>query len=246
MKKLFAIILTLVLTLSLAACGNKEEAYNETEEDVKEKVTEAINNENIESTIGEDKQNNQPEEITVTKDEPVTEKNEKTTASLQTTKGDVQNTVTTKPATTKPATTKPAATKPATTKPAATKPAVTVAPTTEAEKNNVFFNANNNIVQKNCISIRPRYVYWENGYLVAECFVINGYDYAVSQINVKNLSFSNSRGLIASAGFGTIGNVTLQPNAHVVWTFKFAPNTISQTNADLSSLTSNVQCSYVY
>jgi SLAP domain-containing protein len=118
--------------------------------------------------------------------------------------------------------------------------------TAEVADENYFFNENNNIIEENNISIRPRYVYWENGYLVAECFVINGFDYTITQIEVDSFSISNHSGLIASASFGMINNVTLQPNEHVIWTFKYAPNAVFMSGANLGSLTCNFSCSYVY
>jgi SLAP domain-containing protein len=125
---------------------------------------------------------------------------------------------------------------------------ITIMPeiTTEAIDDNYFFNDENNIIEANNISIRPRCVYWDNGYLVAECFVINGYSYPITEINVEELYIYNNSGLIAAASFGIINNVVLQPNEHVVWTFKFAPNTIYMQNADLSELNLKYSCGYVY
>ena len=104
---------------------------------------------------------------------------------------------------------------------------------------NVFFNDSNNAIDVNAVSIKPRYVYWDNGSLVAECFVINGFSHNVYNIDVKALSFSNDAGLIASAGFGTLNGATIAPNSYLVWTFSFAPDTVAANNALLSHLICN-------
>lgn len=191
MKKIIAILMTIALTLSFAACGKTEDKPEREEQTTKNSVVESAiattSKEEVESTTekAEDKE-------TATKEE---------------------------------------------------KPTETI---TEATVENYFYNPENNIIEENNLSIRPYRVYWDNGYLVAECFVINGYDYAITQINVEELNFSNHSGLIASGNFGIIENVTLQPNEHVIWTFKFAPDCVYMPNADLSYLSCSYSCSYNY
>jgi predicted small lipoprotein YifL len=101
---------------------------------------------------------------------------------------------------------------------------------------NVFINENNNYYDVDVVSIRPRYVYWENGKLIAECFVINGFNHNVFNINVKSLSFNNGSVDIASAVFGVMNDVVLAPYNHVVWRFEFSADCVANYGADLSSL----------
>jgi len=101
---------------------------------------------------------------------------------------------------------------------------------------NYFFNENNNYYDVNAISIKPRYVFWQDGRLYAECFVINGFAHNVYNINVKSLTFGNADGQIASAGFGTLNDVVLPPYTHIIWTFEFPAECVSTANAELSSL----------
>lgn len=130
------------------------------------------------------------------------------------------------------------------------KPTSSSNPETSVEKVedvNVFFNPNNNFHDLNAVSIRPRHVYWEDDALVAECFVINGFSHNVFNINVNELKFSNSDGLVASGiDFGVLDGVTLAPYTYVVWTFRFGGEAIDNYGADLSSLKcqSNVSNSY--
>lgn len=117
----------------------------------------------------------------------------------------------------------------------------------EVTSNNVFFNPNNSNYDLNAVSIKPRYVYWENGMLVAECFVINGFSHNVFNINVKSITFGNPSGMIASgSGFGVLNNVTLPPYTNIIWTFRFAPDAITNYGADLSQLSWDVNVSNSY
>lgn len=109
----------------------------------------------------------------------------------------------------------------------------------EIDKNNFFLNNNNNFYDQNAVSVRPKHVYWENGKLVAKCFVVNGFNHPVFNINVKKLSFSNKDGLIAEGVFGKLNGVTLQPYTHVEWTFTFSADCIAKYGADITSLIYN-------
>ena len=109
----------------------------------------------------------------------------------------------------------------------------------EIDKNNFFLNNNNNFYDQNAVSVRPKHVYWENGKLVAKCFVVNGFNHPVFNIEVKNLSFSNKDGLIAEGAFGKLNGVTLQPYTHIEWTFTFPADCIAKYGADITSLIYN-------
>ena len=115
-----------------------------------------------------------------------------------------------------------------------------------APGNNYFLNENNNFYDKDAVSVRPKYVYWHDGKLVAECFVVNGFDHPVFNINVKKLSFSNGDGLIAEGAFGKLDGVTLQPHTHIVWTFTFSADCIAKYGADITSLIYNSNVSNNY
>lgn len=106
--------------------------------------------------------------------------------------------------------------------------------TTQNQQDNYFYNDTNNYYDLNQVSIRPRYMYWDNGVLVAECFVINGLSVNVYNINVENLEFSNGSVKIAQAAFGVMQNAVIAPYSHVIWTFYFDTNCVLSANADLT------------
>lgn len=113
--------------------------------------------------------------------------------------------------------------------------------------NNYFFNDTNYAYVVNELSIKPRYVYWqEDGTLVAECFVINGFSHAIYNIEVKTISFANADGLIASANFGALKNLVLGPYQYYVWVFSFPPDCVSIFGAFLASLMCNTSTGFWY
>lgn len=114
-----------------------------------------------------------------------------------------------------------------------------------SEEDNVFINENNNWYNPNTITINPKRVYWQDGKLYAECFIVNGYDYAVNSIKVNSLSFSNSKGKLAEAGFPML-NITLPTHTHYVHTFIFNSDTVISYGGELKSLITNSNCSFKY
>ena len=111
---------------------------------------------------------------------------------------------------------------------------------------NEFFNESNFAEDIGAVSVKPRYVHWEDGVLVAECFVINGLDKAVYNITVDSLAFGNKEGSIAAAGFGVLEGLTIAPHSYVVWTFYFGTDCVTAPNADLGYLSTDANTSYNY
>lgn len=104
------------------------------------------------------------------------------------------------------------------------------------QEENYFYNENNNYYDPNALSIRPLHVYWEDGILVAKCFVINGFSTNAFNIDVMELSFYNDSGLIASGSFGALQDLVLPPYTHTVWTFTFSGDAVVNYGADLGHL----------
>ena len=112
---------------------------------------------------------------------------------------------------------------------------------------NYFYNDLNNAYDLNNVSVKPKYMYWDDGALVAECFVINGLDTAVYNVNVNNLEFSNESGLFASASFGTLQGASIAPYSYIVWTFNFPADCVYKTNADLTgTINTSANTNYNY
>ena len=215
MKKLLALVLVLILTLGLTACGTTgTEKGSKKQKNDKTPIESVITNKDDETEVEDI--TDIDEDVSDTK----TEEPEKV--------GNDENIV--------PEPEKPEE---------PSNPTETPEPETTVQ--NVYFNENNNYYDANTITIRPRYVYWENGELVAECFVINGFSYNVFNMNVKFLSFSNTSGLVASGdNFGVLSNLTLEPYTYAIHTFRFGGAAVDNYGADLSYLNCKSNIFYSY
>lgn len=220
LKKITAILIAILLTLSFAACGAETENQ---QLQASQETTLPTDADPTETTT---------EVIVPTQTEPVT-------TPPATTEPAITEPIVTEPVVTEPVVTEPPSTEPAVTEPPATEPVVTEPPVTEAptaDPNNYFYNDTNNAMDVNCVSIKPRYVYWQDGMLVAECFVINGFSHTIGNISVDKLAIYNNDGLIADGMFGQLQDLVLEAHHYVVWTFYFAPDSVEQPNAALQTL----------
>jgi len=102
-------------------------------------------------------------------------------------------------------------------------------------KETYYYNADNTYYDVDKVSVKPKYVYWNGDVLVAECFVINGYSYDVSNVDLQVFTLENTEGVIASASFGNLNGLTLEPHTYREWTFNFDGG-VYNYNADLSKL----------
>ena len=110
-----------------------------------------------------------------------------------------------------------------------------------------FRNETNFAPDLDCVSVKPGYVHYENGELVAECYVINGLNKTVYDVSVNDLSFTDrENNLIAAAGFGRLEGLVLAPNQYVIWTFCFGADTVANPSADLSYLGCDAITEYCY
>ena len=203
MKKIIAILMSIILTLGFAACGKEEKSEESKSRKSKATVTYAekeLSEEAVlEEAVSEEKATAEAatEETTAKKAEATTKKTETTIK-----KPSVQN------------------------------------PTSE------FLNYSNNAVDVNTVSIKPYHVYWEDGCLIAECYVINGLNTPASNIRVDSLSFENGSVKIASGGFGELSGLVVAPYSYAKWTFGFVPADVENYGADLGYIKWSVDCSY--
>lgn len=114
----------------------------------------------------------------------------------------------------------------------------------QIDPSNYFRNDSNNAPVAGQLAVQPRYVRWENGKLVADCFVINGTDKLIYNINIKALKFSNDDGVIATGGFGVLEGLSLAPNSYVTWTFSFSGDAVKAYGAQLGHLITDSSWGY--
>lgn len=116
------------------------------------------------------------------------------------------------------------------------KPVVTpdVKPT-QPDSNNVYIdNSLPTKYEDGKISIRPIQMYWDDGILVAKCYVINGLNEKVYNMDVQQIKFYNAQGSFADGGFGIVSNIKIEPHSYTIHTFTFGGNAVDNYGASLS------------
>ena len=106
-------------------------------------------------------------------------------------------------------------------------PASSVQPaSSEAPSNdpNNYFESSNTAADPGKVTMRLRYVCWkQDGSLYAECFIINGRDKAVYNLEINELTISsNEAGTIATGSFGSIDGVRIEAGQYAVHAFTFS------------------------
>lgn len=106
-------------------------------------------------------------------------------------------------------------------------PASSVQPaSSEAPSNdpNNYFESSNTAADPGKVTMRLRYVCWkQDGSLYAECFIINGRDEAVYNLEINELTISsNEAGTIATGSFGSIDGVRIEAGQYAVHAFTFS------------------------
>lgn len=87
------------------------------------------------------------------------------------------------------------------------------------------------------VSISPKHVYYDNGNVVMEAFVNNGYRHNVYNIQVDSLSLYDKNGeVIAESSFGLLDNLTIAAGGYAEWKFIFSAEAVKNQDADLSYL----------
>ena len=96
--------------------------------------------------------------------------------------------------------------------------------------NTYFFNRPE--VEAGVVKIVPHSVWWEDGQLKANCYIMNGLDVRISDIQVNELTFSNKDGVIASASFETL-DMELYSGDIYCWKFVFGGDAVQMLDGDL-------------
>lgn len=115
--------------------------------------------------------------------------------------------------------------------------------TAEAKQKNEFyqpyFNAHGSGVQ-----VIPAHVWYKNGNMYADCYVVNMQRNNVTNIVVNRLALYNNSGKIADAGFGKINGMSLAPGQYATHRFVFQKGSFKK-GADLTkNLNSKYNTSY--
>lgn len=107
---------------------------------------------------------------------------------------------------------------------------------------NVYQNEHAPQVKLGEIAIQPTHVYYEGEELIAICYVINGTDQPVSDVDVCSLRLIENGREFAAANFGILEGITLEPGESVQWCFRFPKEAILTWEARLPDLKWQAEC----
>lgn len=112
------------------------------------------------------------------------------------------------------------------------------------EPENAYRSQRTPTVKQGEVTIQPIYVHYDGAKLIAECYVINGTDQTITDIDVYSLHITESSRDIAAANFGVLKGVTLAPGESVKWEFSFPKGTVFIRDAYLPDLQVRFSCRY--
>lgn len=95
--------------------------------------------------------------------------------------------------------------------------------------NNSFFNPKYTVSGEG-VQIAPYHVWYQDGKMYADCYVINANPVTVTNINVEDFELANENGVIADYSFGLLPGTTLAPNEYTSYTFIFPKGTFEKAN----------------
>lgn len=94
------------------------------------------------------------------------------------------------------------------------------------------------------VTLQPIQISYDDDEIVAVCYVINGTNQVVSQIDVYSFRLLSGGKTVAAADFGTLEKLEIEPGESVVWSFRFPESTIREENADLEKIDTIAFCQY--
>ena len=102
---------------------------------------------------------------------------------------------------------------------------------------NYFYNASlDGRWCSNSISVVAKEVYFENGKLVAHCYIVNGYSTNASKVDITEISICGKDGKEIAHAYFPNQNMFIDALSYVEHTFTFGADTIISTNVDMSVL----------
>lgn len=112
------------------------------------------------------------------------------------------------------------------------------------DSSNVYQSQRTPVVKQGEVTLQPIHVRYEKGKLIAECYVINGTDKAITDIDVYSLRMTAGGREIAAANFGVLEGVTLSPGESIKWEFCFTKKTVFDNDAYLPDVQAIFACRY--
>ena len=117
------------------------------------------------------------------------------------------------------------------------KPAVQTQEDLGPTTGNVFYSPSNKGFEADELTIRPKHVYYQDGMLIAHCYVLNGTQSTLREIDIGYLGIRDANDdLVAEANFGILEDLSLAAGTYGEWTFYFPADTVANKNGQLDYL----------
>ena len=114
--------------------------------------------------------------------------------------------------------------------------------TTSDDKNENFYRHEEIGGSDGSVNVQLRYVYWEDGKLVAHCYIINKTPYTYDTIDPMFMSIHNSEtGVLCASGDFPAINLVMPAMQAIAHTFTFSGAAVDNYGADLTTLALTLQ-----
>lgn len=107
-------------------------------------------------------------------------------------------------------------------------------------KENVYYDDSDPQYKRNAVTVQPILVYYEGDSLVMDCYINNGTDTDIADLDFHYVALQRSGNTLATHNFGLLDlpaeGITLEAKDSITWRFVFRKNTVLVQGATLSDL----------
>ena len=119
-------------------------------------------------------------------------------------------------------------------------------PDVQTETSNIFYDDSDPVYTPDKVTVQPIQVYYEGDELILVCYINNGTDATIPELDVTCLTLYRDGRVLAEAPFGVVKDYQNKPLAipaqsNVTVRFTFKANTVHEQNADLHNVTADVE-----
>ncbi len=98
--------------------------------------------------------------------------------------------------------------------------------------------------QADAVSVIPVEAYCQDGRFVMNCYIMNGYDTALSGVDISSIQVKNGDGRTVASGVFPSQSLDIAPQSYAQHSFIFSEDALLDANADLSTLVLTWSYSY--
>lgn len=94
------------------------------------------------------------------------------------------------------------------------------------------------------VTLQPIEVYYDDDEIVAVCYVMNGTDDTVTDVDVYDFKLTCNGKVLAEADFGQLRGAEIKSKDYIKWQFRFPKDTVFEKDANLKELEWTILCNY--